>query len=239
MINVTVWEEYMQSRDEAPVKALYPKGIHEYIAGFLRADSEFNVCTANLHQPQEGLPPDVLDNTDVLLWWAHVAHEKVSDETVRRIHERVLKGMGVVFLHSAHMAKPFVSLMGTSCTLKWRDGDKEILWVTAPQHPIMAGVGDRVVLEEEEMYGEFFDIPTPDELIMLGWFSGGELFRSLCTWRRGYGKVVYFQPGHESNPTYHHPEIQKIINKAVHWVYTPKRLEVLDCPHAVIPARDM
>jgi len=232
MIKVTVWEEYEQSRDSADVRSVYPDGIHECIAAFLKKDGAFTVRTATLHEPEDGLPQSVLDDTDVLLWWAHVAHDKVSDETVKRIRERVLKGMGVIFLHSAHMSKPFTSLMGTSGALKWRDGDKEILWTIAPQHPILEGVGDCVVLDEEEMYGEFFDIAPPEEVLLISWFSGGEVFRSLCTWNRGYGKVVYFRPGHETNPSYHHPDIQKIITNATRWAYSPKKLDAITCPHA-------
>ena len=67
------------------------------------------------------------------------------------------------------------------------------------------------------MYGERFDIPDPDELLMVGWFSGGEVFRSLCTWNRGLGRVVYFQPGHETYPTYHDPNVQRVIANACRW----------------------
>jgi trehalose utilization protein len=72
------------------------------------------------------------------------------------------------------------------------------------------------------MYGEFFDIPKPDEVIFTGWFSGGEVFRSGCTFSRGYGKIFYFQPGHEEYPIYYMPEIQKIICNAARFC-TPMR----------------
>ena len=48
-------------------------------------------------------------------------------------------------------------------------------------------------------------------------FSGGEVFRSGCTFTRGWGKIFYFQPGHEEYPIYFNPQIQRIITNAVRW----------------------
>ena len=170
-----------------------------------------------------------LAKTDVLVWWGHKAHDEVADEVVARVHARVLEGMGLVTLHSAHFSKIFKTLMGTGCDLKWREaGERERLWVVDPAHPIVAGLPEQIVLEQEEMYGEHFDIPPPDELFLVSWFQGGEVFRSGCTWRRGQGRIAYLRPGHETYPTYHNAEVQMLILNAVRWAApvdaaTPRR----------------
>lgn len=217
MTRVTVWNENRHEKKNPAVASLYPQGIHGAIAGALR-DARLEVRTATLDEPDHGLGGDVLENTDVLVWWGHLAHDQVSDATVERVHKRVLEGMGFVALHSAHFSKPFKRLMGTSCDLKWREAnDRERLWVVAPGHPIAAGINEQITLESEEMYGEHFDIPQPDELVFVSWFSGGEVFRSGACWRRGAGRVFYFRPGHETYPTYHNPEIQRVIANGVRW----------------------
>ena len=188
------------------------------------------VKTATLAQRRCGLSDEVLENTDVLIWWGHMAHDKVPDKLVEKIHKRVLGGMGLVVLHSGHHSKIFRSLMGTTCNLRWRDGDRERLWCINPSHPIAKGIPEKVEIPVEEMYGERFDIPAPDETVFLGWFKGGEVFRSGCCWYRGLGRVFYFQPGHEGNPTYHIPEIQQIIKNAVHWATPEKIVDKIECP---------
>ena len=217
-IRVTVWNEYLHEVQFKEIAAVYPQGIHGCIREFLEKEG-FEVKTATLMEPEHGLTQDVLDHTDVLIWWGHMAHHKVQDEIVERVYRRVLDGMGLIVLHSGHASKIFQKLCGTdSSRLKWReDGEKEILWVVNPGHPIAAGLGEKIILEQEEMYGEHFDIPQPDEQVFISWFQGGEVFRSGCCWRRGKGKVFYFRPGHESFPIYYHPEIQKVICNAVRW----------------------
>ena len=69
-----------------------------------------------------------------------------------------------------------------------------------PGHPIAAGLGEYFEIPHEEMYGEHFDIPDPDELVFVSWFQGGEVFRSGCCYYRGEGKIFYFRPGHETLP---------------------------------------
>lgn len=232
MINVTVWNEYCEHQREGAILKAYPNGMHNTIKDFLQTDDEINVKIALLEENDEGLSQEILDSTDVLVYWAHRLHDKVSDETAARVRDSVQKGMGVIFLHSAHLAKPFRYLMGTSCTLKWREiSENERLWVVNPTHPIAEGIGEYVDIPHEEMYGEFFDIPKPDDLVFVGWFKGGEVFRSGCCWNRGMGKVFYFQPGHETYPIYHQKEIQKIITNAVKWAKPVKRIEKLECPH--------
>lgn len=230
MINVTVWNEFRHEREDEEVKAVYPAGIHNCIKDFLKKDEELNVRTATLDEENCGLSDDVLNSTDVLIWWGHCHHDKVPDELVEKIYNRVMCGMGFIALHSAHFSKPFKRLMGSTCSLKWRDGDRERLWCVLPSHEIAKDVPEQIVIPVEEMYGERFDVPTPDELIFIGWFNGGEVFRSGCAWNKGLGRVFYFQPGHESNPTYHIPEVQKIITNAVHWANPNFIAKEIECP---------
>jgi trehalose utilization protein len=217
-IRVTVWNEYRHEKSDPKIAAVYPEGIHKAIAAGLK-DYDFEVQTATLDEPEHGLTPEKLANTDVLVWWGHKAHDEVTDEVVERVQKRILEdGMGLLVLHSGHFSKIFKRLMGTSCWLKWReDGHKERLWVVAPGHPIVEGLGEYIELPQEEMYGEHFDIPEPDTLVFVSWFPGGEVFRSGCCYRRGTGKIFYFRPGHEEYPTYFNPEIQRVIANAVKW----------------------
>lgn len=219
-MKILVWNENVHEKTNPDVQKVYPKGIHETIAEFLKEDFP-HVKTATLEEEEHGLTEEVLQETDVLLWWGHIAHHKVRDEIVERVKQRVLEGMGLIVLHSGHFSKVFQSLMGTTCDLKWREADeKERLWVVDPAHPIVEGIGEYIELKQEEMYGEPFDIPTPDELIFISWFEGGEVFRSGATFKRGRGKIFYFRPGHETYPTYHDPKIQRVIKNAVRWAKT-------------------
>lgn len=232
MIKVTVWNEFVHEKESERVKAIYPDGIHKAIADFLGAEDDIEVRTATLDDEECGLSEDVLRDTDVLIWWGHVAHSKVPDEIVKRAQNEILKGMGAIFLHSAHHSKLFKSLMGTTANLTWReDGDKERVWVSKPAHPIARGIGRYFELEHEETYGEPFDIPEPDELVFMGWYNGGEVFRSGCCYKRGNGKIFYFQPGHETVPTYHNESVQLVIKNAVRWAAPDYRVEELVCPH--------
>jgi trehalose utilization protein len=218
---VTVWNEHRQERSDTVVGAIYPDGIHRAIGDGLRA-AGFDVATATLDEPDHGLTDDVLAATDVLTWWGHVAHEEVTDAVVERVHRRVLDGMGLIVLHSGHFSRIFKRLMGTSCDLTWREaGERERLWVVDRSHPIADGLGESFVIDEEEMYGEPFDIPAPDRLVLIGWFQGGEVFRSGCCYQRGRGRIFYFQPGHETHPTYFHPEVRRVIANAARWASQP------------------
>lgn len=222
-MKITVWNEFAHEKTDPAVQAIYPDGIHATIAKFL-TEAGFDVTTATLDMPEAGLTDEVLDNTDVLFWWGHMRHGAVPDEVVNKVYARVLQGMGMVVLHSGHASKIFRKLMGTdSDQLKWREsGDKEILWVVEQGHPIAEGIGEKIVLEHEETYGEHFLVPAPDELVFISWFSGGEVFRSGCVYKRGRGKIFYFRPGHESVPTYHNPDVQKVLINAAQYVCTPK-----------------
>jgi trehalose utilization protein len=215
LIRVLVWNEHRHERESAEVATIYPEGIHGTLAGPL-GDAGFDVRTGTLDDIDQGLTD--LDWADVLVWWGHIAHDEVTDAAVDRVQARVLDGMGFIGLHSAHYSRPFRRLMGTSCSLKWREADdRERLWVVDPSHPIAAGLDECIELDREEMYGEFFDIPAPDATIFLSWFTGGEVFRSGVTYVRGRGRVFYFRPGHETYPTYHDPRIQLVIANGVRW----------------------
>ena len=222
-IRVTVWNEYRHEKQNAQIAEIYPQGIHGAIAGYLRGHGCI-VTTATLDEPSHGLTEHVLDNTDVLVWWGHMAHGEVSDEIVEQVHAHVLKGMGLIVLHSGHFSKIFKRLMGTTCDLKWREaGEKERVWVVAPGHPIADGIGAYFEIPHEEMYGEYFDIPEPETVVFVSWFQGGEVFRSGCCYRRGHGRIFYFRPGHETYPTYHQPEVLRVIGNAVRWARPVER----------------
>lgn len=197
--------------------AIYPDGIHTCLARALGVDADLSVRTATFGESEHGLTQSVLDDTDVLVFWSHALQNEFSDEVVARVQQTVLSGMGLVALHSAHFSKVMKLLMGTSMTLKWKHGEHERLWCINPTHPIAQGVPECVELPEEEMYGEYFDMPKPDDVVFAGWFSGSQVFRSGCTFTRGLGRIFYFQLRHEEYPVYHNPQIQRIIVNAVHW----------------------
>lgn len=220
-MRVTVWNEFLHERSNAQVRKLYPDGIHRVVQAALEEQLGSRVQTrcATLEEPEHGLSDDVLATTDVLFWWGHAGHERVDDRIVDKVQRKVLQGMGLIVLHSGHGSKIFQRLMGTGCMLRWREaGELERLWITAPGHPILAGVpGDYFELPTAEMYGEHFDIPEPDELLLISWFEGGEVFRSGCTFRRGQGRIFYFRPGHETYPIYYDPTVRRILANAVVW----------------------
>ncbi len=221
-IRVTVWGENVHERTNATVRGVYPTGMHQCIADALNAAPGITASTATLDQPDHGLPKGRLAETDVLIWWGHCAHGDVRNDIVDQITEAVWGGMGAIFLHSAHFSKPFKRLMGTPCNLTWREaGERERLWLTSRHHPIAAGLPDHFELENEEMYGEPFGIPDPMETVFVSWFQGGEVFRSGVTYKRGAGKVFYFRPGHETYPTYHDANVQRVIANGVRWAFNP------------------
>lgn len=217
-VRALIWNEFRHERNKEAVKAIYPDGIHAALARGIAGDG-LEVRTATLDDPEQGITDEVLAASDVLLWWGHTAHKEVTYATVERVHRHVLGGLGLIVLHSGHESKVFKQILGTSGALKWREAaEREILWNLEPSHPILDGIGECIDLPHEEMYGERFDVPPPDETLMISWFAGGEVFRSLCTWRRGHGRVVYFRPGHETYPTYHNGEVLRVIANASRWV---------------------
>ncbi len=222
MIRAVVWNEFVHERENAVVREIYPDGIHGAIAAALATDPEIEASGATLQEAEHGLPQARLDATDVLLWWGHKAHGQVDDAVVERVAQRVHEGMGLIVLHSGHFSKIFKRLMGTPCSLRWREaGEKERLWAINRAHPILAGIGPAIELPSEEMYGEPFLVPEPMETVLVSWFEGGEVFRSGLTYQRGAGRIFYFRPGHETYPTYHDPVVQAVLRNAVRWAHNP------------------
>src|ERR1700754_340190 len=235
MVRVTVWGENVHERRDQSVRAIYPEGMHTAIAAGLidLLGDDVQVRTATLDQPEHGLSDALLAETDVLTWWGHIAHDDVSDSVVARVHDAVLGGMGLLALHSAHYSKILRKLLGTSCSLRWRnEGERELVWTVNPSHPIAAGVPHPIVIDAQEMYGEHFDIPEPDELVFISSFEGGEVFRSGCCFTRGAGRVFYFSPGDQEYPVYHHPDVRRVLANAVRWAAPRTRRPVPDAPNA-------
>ncbi len=214
-------------------KKAYPEGLGSCLKGMLE-EAGHNVTLVTIgEEGAAALTDEIIGGTDVMFWWGHWYHGKVSDEIVAKVADRALRGMGMVFLHSAHDSKIFKRLLGSSCSLKWReDGEHERLWCTDMTHPIARGLGEYIDIPREEMYGEPFDIPTPDELVYIGWFRGGEVFRGGCVFRRGAGKLFYFNPGHETYPTYKLPAVRQLLRQACAYVAPalPIKGEIC-CPH--------
>lgn len=234
MIRVLVWNEFMHEKDPScKASEIYPDGIHNCIAEFLGKEDDIEVTTATLDDENCGITREKLRNTDVIIWWGHCGHSKVPDEVAALVQEEVLNGMGAVFLHSAHKSKPFMRLMGTSCSLTWRESDDmERIWVSSPGHPIAQGIDRYFELPGEETYGEPFGVPSPDETVFIGWYDAGEVFRAGLTYVRERGKIFYFQPGHETYPTYKNPDVQKAITNAVRWAKPVTRaVNCMDCPN--------
>ena len=106
-IRVVVWDE----RQEAQ-KTAYPNYLGNYIAEQLTSAGGFKVTSVGLNDPNQGLTSELLDNTDVLVWWGHQKHGEVKDELAMDIVKRVQTGkLALVALHSAHFSKPFTLLM--------------------------------------------------------------------------------------------------------------------------------
>jgi trehalose utilization protein len=221
-IRVLVWGENHHEKHDPIPQRIYPDTMHGTIAAGVRRllGDDVVVETATFDDDEHGLTEERLADTDVLIWWGHMRHDDVADAVVERVHRHVLSGMGLLALHSAHFSKIFIRLMGTTCTLRWRQGtDRELVWTVAPTHPIAEGVAQPIVLPAQEMYGEFFDVPTPDDLVFVSGFSGGEVFRSGMTFSRGHGRIFYFSPGDQDYPVYHDANIQRVIANAVRWAH--------------------
>lgn len=220
-LSIHVWNEGVHEARNRPetMAQMYPGGMHATIAEGLREHlSQASVSTSTLADAEHGLTEQRLAQTDVLLWWGHIAHDQVSDEVVERVHRHVLGGMGLIVLHSGHFSKIFTKLMGTTCSLEWRnEGERELVWTVDPTHPIAEGVPHPLIIPEQEMYGEFFDIPEPDSLVFISSFSGGEVFRSGVTYSRGRGRIFYFSPGDQDYPVYHQAEVQRVLANGVRW----------------------
>lgn len=217
-MKITVVCEHNPGMESEEGRRAYPEGLGNCLCDLLR-ETGADVTLVRADETGAALTDEVLGGTDVLFWWGHWYHKQVDDALVEKVAARVHGGMGMVFLHSAHDSKPFKRLLGTTCSLRWReDGERERLWCVSPGHPIARGLGEFIDIPQEEMYGEYFDIPTPDELVYVGWFEGGEVFRGGCVFRRGRGKLFYFNPGHETYPTYRLPAVRTLLRQAAAYV---------------------
>ncbi len=240
-LRVTVWNEYRHEKKHAHVAELYPTGIHGKVSEFLGECDDLDIRLAALDDPDCGLPDEVLESTDVLIWWGHVAHNEVPDALADKIRDRVYLGkMGFIALHSGHKSKPFMKIVGTNGNLSWGRNQKEVVWNLLPSNPIAAGIPDHFTLEEEELYSEPFYIPQPDALVFGSWFEDGNIFRSGACFLRGAGKVFYFQPGHETCRSFYNPYVQRIIKNAVYWAApNDTAINIEDkCPHIVTKVTD-
>lgn len=238
MIKVTIFNEFSHEKTDEDVKKIYPEGIHIALKKAIEND-EISVKTVTFDDENCGITEELLENTDVMMWWGHLKHNDVPDSVAVMVKEAVLKGMGIIFLHSAHHSKPFKLLMGTSCNLTWRqDNESELVWVCNPAHPIAKGIGRFIKLDNEETYGEPFGVPEPDELVFIGGYEGGEVFRAGCCWKRENGKVFYFQPGHETFPIYHNEDVIKVLKNAIAWANPTFRVKELECPHVKKPLQE-
>jgi len=218
---VVVWSE-----GTAP-KNVYPSDINTAIADGLRASDElknWDVVTANLSDPEQGLPDDLLNKTDVLVWWGHKKHRDVKDALVDKIEKRVKDaGMGFIALHSAHFAKPNKRLMGTPCTFAAYVGDNKETVVKVAQfdHPIAKGAAQTFTIENVERYSDPYAVPPTAEKPFGGTHvhkdgTTEESVQGYC-WTVGKARYFYFQSGHETNPVFFHPEVRKIMANAVIW----------------------
>lgn len=216
-IQVTVWNENVHETEEYEIAELYPDGIHGAVADAIAADGH-DVRTATLQETEHGLTEEVLDNTDVLVWWSHCANDEVRDDVASRVVDRVHEGMGFVPLHSGKNSKPFTELMGTTCNIKYRHGgETERVWVADSGHPIADGLDECFEIPSTEMYGEPYDVPEPDRTVFISWFEGGEVFRSGICYRRGRGRIFAFRPGHEAYPIFFQDEVRTVVRNAVEW----------------------
>lgn len=220
-MRVHVWAENRPLPEaQKAMRELYPLGIEKQIAMFLQSSGEMHVTTSTMQDPMQGFDREILDKTDVLVYWGHKYWREVEDSHVDFLHKRVLEGMGLIVLHSAHASKIFSRLMGTRTqSLRWRENDEwQRYWIVNPGHPIAEGLeGEYFEIPMDETYGEYFEIPQPEEQVFITQSQGGEVFRSGCCWTRGLGRIFYFQAGHETYPIYMQQEVQTVLTNAVRW----------------------
>lgn len=194
-LKVTIWSEGLDAELEPRAIALYPDDINHFLADFLEEEKDLEITVRSLGQYENGLSQDIIDNTDVLVWWSHLYDDQVLEEVVERITDAVLNGMGLLLLHASMGSKPAKRLLGESSNVgKYREvGEMERVWVVNRSHPIIEGLEKEFIeIPASEMYGEPYGMPTPDEIVFISWYEGGEVLRSGVSWHKGAGKIFFF-----------------------------------------------
>lgn len=226
-MNVMVWYENQPLPEAVEAEGrIYPQGIHGALGEWFAAQTDMQVHTRKMQDEQQGLSDEDLAWADVLVYFSHKHWREIADDRVDAMQRRVLEGMGLVLLHSSHASKIFSRLMGTRTQcLRWREADEwQRVWTVAPAHPIARGLEKEFFcIPQDETYGEYFEIPQPDEQVFLTTSQGGEVLRSGCCWYRGQGRVFYFSAGHETYPVYYQPEVRQILLNAVRWACAEPR----------------
>ncbi len=193
----------------------HPRGI---AAGLERLLPDAEVRTATLQEPEHGLSAEVLDATDVLLWWGHAAHDQVDDAVVARVHERVLAGMGIIVLHSGHFSKIFKRLMGDDlCPGLAQRGRTRAGVDREAGHPIAAGKPQPAHRATAGDVRRVLRHPGARRTDLRVVVRGRRVFRSGVTYTRGRGRVFYFRPATRSDPVYQKAEIQQVLANAARW----------------------
>ncbi|MCB1210576.1 MAG: hypothetical protein KDK97_14695, partial [Verrucomicrobiales bacterium] len=107
-IHVLVWDERQPRQAEA-----YENFLGNEISKQLTASAKgLELRSAALDDPEQGLTEENLKWANVLVWWGHARHKDVTDESVKRVMDRLLAGdLDLIALHSAHWARPFVESM--------------------------------------------------------------------------------------------------------------------------------
>lgn len=220
-MNVLIWaEDKPLEEHKEGMKKIYPNGIEKRLADILMVNEDMKIKTATMQDEDQGFSPEVLEQTDVLILWSHKHWRELEDIHVDEVCNRVKEGMGLVVLHSGHASKIFSELLGTRTQqLHWRENDeRQRYYIVSPLHPIVAGIEEEYFdIPMDETYWEYFNIPQPEEQILLTSSEEGEVFRSGCIWKRGKGTIFYFQAGHETYPVYYQKEVMVIITNAVRY----------------------
>ena len=75
-LNVLIWDEQQSEQKEA-----YDKFIGEVIADHLDKNPKINTKSVSIDDSHYGLSDDLLDWSDIIIWWGHVRHDDIPDET--------------------------------------------------------------------------------------------------------------------------------------------------------------
>ncbi len=218
-VRVTVWNEFDDEKHWPEIMDMYAGGVHEYIARFLRDEEDMEVTAVTLDDPEYGLPDELLDRTDVLVWYSHMKQDVIPSGKLRKIADRVIEdGMGVIFVHSGFFSNVASFLIGAHGCSAYREiKETERVFVIDRGHPIAKGLPEFFEFPESEMYSEGMGTPTPDETVFLSWYAGGNAARSGMCWKRGAGRVFYFSPGHAWYDVMLHEPFHTVIKNAVRW----------------------